>query len=37
MGENGVPQRLAEFFRLVVGPFLKAFGTAVHQGNIHLG
>jgi len=27
-----------EFLRLMnVGPFLKAFGTAICQGNIHIG
>jgi hypothetical protein len=32
MGENGVLQRLAEFFRLAVGPFLTASGTGYPPG-----
>jgi hypothetical protein len=37
MGENGVPERLAEFFWLVVGPFLTALARAIRQGKMHLG
>jgi hypothetical protein len=32
MGETGVPQPLAEFFRLVVGPFLTAYGPSYSPG-----